>query len=87
VATTIGIISDTHGLIRPAALNGLTNVSLIIHAGDVGKQEVIDALNSVAPVLAIKGNIDSNSWADDLPTGFGSTPAAASLFYSRMGNE
>jgi uncharacterized protein len=67
VAATIGIISDTHTLIRPAALSALANVSLIIHAGDVGKPEVIDALNTLAPVLAIKGNVDRGSWAGGLP--------------------
>jgi uncharacterized protein len=67
MATTIGVISDTHGLIRPAALEALSGVSIIIHAGDVGKPEVIEALNSIAPVFAIKGNVDVGLWADGLP--------------------
>jgi uncharacterized protein len=65
--TTIGVISDTHGLVRQAALDALVQVSKIIHAGDVGKGEVLDALNTIAPVLAIRGNVDSGPWAEGLP--------------------
>ena len=54
----IGLISDTHGLIRPQALEALRGVDLIIHAGDIGKREVIDALQDIAPILAIRGNND-----------------------------
>jgi putative phosphoesterase len=54
----IGVISDTHGLIRPEALEVLAGSNLIIHAGDVGKMAVISALEAIAPVVAIKGNID-----------------------------
>ncbi len=63
----IGLISDTHGLIRPEALEALQGVELIIHAGDIGKREVIDALQDIAPVLAIKGNNDIGSWAHRFP--------------------
>ena len=63
----IGLISDTHGLIRPEALEALQGVDLIIHAGDIGKREVIDALQDIAPVLAIKGNNDIGSWAHRFP--------------------
>jgi putative phosphoesterase len=59
----IGLISDTHGLIRPQALDALQSVDLIIHAGDIGKPEVIAALKTIAPVLAIKGNNDREAWA------------------------
>ena len=63
----IGLISDTHGLIRPEALEALKGAELIIHAGDIGTPEVLSALKHVAPVAAIKGNIDSGAWAKLLP--------------------
>jgi uncharacterized protein len=63
----IGLISDTHGLIRPEALEALKGVELIIHAGDIGKREIIDALQDIAPVLAIKGNNDIGEWAHRFP--------------------
>ena len=63
----IGLISDTHGLIRPQAIEALQGVDLIIHAGDIGKPEVVSVLKDVAPVAAIKGNIDSGAWAKLLP--------------------
>lgn len=65
--TTIGLISDTHKLLRPEALFALEGVDLIVHAGDIGSQEVIDGLCRVAPVRAIKGNIDKADWAASLP--------------------
>lgn len=63
----IGLISDTHGLIRPEALAALKGSGLIIHAGDIGKPEVLAALKAVAPVLAIRGNNDRDPWAKSLP--------------------
>ena len=66
-ATTIGLISDTHGLMRPEALAALQGSELIIHAGDVGKPEVIEQLRLVAPVVAVRGNIDKGAWASALP--------------------
>lgn len=63
----IGLISDTHGLVRPQALDALTGVDLIIHAGDIGAPEVIDNLKRIAPVVAIKGNNDRGNWAKSLP--------------------
>src|SRR5512135_1735385 len=62
-----GIISDTHGLLRPAALEALQGCSLIIHAGDVGTPDVLAALRAVAPVVAVRGNVDRGLWADALP--------------------
>ena len=63
----IGVISDTHGLIRPEALAALKGVELIIHGGDVGKVEVLQSLSTIAPVCAIRGNNDRESWAKKLP--------------------
>ena len=63
----IGLISDTHGLVRPQALETLRGVDLIIHAGDIGKAEVLDALKPIAPLHAIKGNNDCGAWAKKLP--------------------
>lgn len=63
----IGIISDTHGLVRPEALEALEGVEMILHAGDIGNQEVLDTLNQVAPVVAVRGNNDRGEWAQSLP--------------------
>jgi uncharacterized protein len=63
----IGIISDTHGLLRPEAERGLTGVDHIIHAGDIGRPEIVDALRWIAPVTAIRGNVDSGEWAREYP--------------------
>jgi putative phosphoesterase len=61
--TIVGIISDTHGLVRPEALRALAGADLIIHAGDIGKPEVIAALQAIARVIAIRGNNDRGAWA------------------------
>jgi len=66
----IGVISDTHGLIRPEALSALKNAELIIHAGDIGKPEVLSSLKTIAPVIAIRGNNDRESWAKQMPNIF-----------------
>lgn len=63
----LGIISDTHGLLRDEALQALAGSELIIHAGDVGKTEILERLRTIAPVVAVKGNIDSGEWAAALP--------------------
>jgi uncharacterized protein len=63
----IGIISDTHGLLRPEAERRLTGVDHIIHAGDIGRPEIVDALRRIAPVTAIRGNVDSGEWAREYP--------------------
>lgn len=63
----IGLIADTHGLLRPEALAALRGCTQIIHAGDVGKPAVLDALRAVAPLAAIRGNVDHGDWALALP--------------------
>ena len=62
---TIGIISDTHGLLRPEALRMLAHVDHIIHGGDIGDPEIITALRRIAPVTAIRGNVDTGEWATE----------------------
>ncbi|MFC3630190.1 metallophosphoesterase family protein [Paracoccus angustae] len=63
----IGVISDTHGLLRPEALEALEGVHHILHAGDIGDPRHLDALARIAPVTAIRGNIDRGDWAKALP--------------------
>jgi putative phosphoesterase len=64
----VGVISDTHGLLRPEAVAALQGSRLIIHAGDVGSAEVLDRLGQIAPTCAVRGNIDTQPWARKLPT-------------------
>jgi putative phosphoesterase len=66
-ACRIGIISDTHGLLRPEAMAALQGSDLIIHAGDIGNQSVLDSLDRIAPVFAVRGNNDRGGWAEKLP--------------------
>jgi uncharacterized protein len=63
----IGVISDTHGLLRPEALVALQGSDRIIHAGDVGDPEILDRLSEIAPVTAVRGNVDRESWAKNIP--------------------
>jgi uncharacterized protein len=63
----IGLISDTHGLLRPEALQALAGVERIIHAGDIGGPAVIEALRDIAPVDAVRGNNDKGAWAAGFP--------------------
>lgn len=63
----VGIISDTHGLLRPEAVEALRGSQHIIHAGDVGAPELIEKLAAIAPVTAIRGNVDKGAWAGTLP--------------------
>jgi len=63
----IGVISDTHGLLRPEALDALRGSKLILHAGDVGAPEILDKLAAIGPVKAVRGNIDKGVWARSLP--------------------
>ncbi len=62
----IGLISDTHGLLRKEALEALRGSELIIHAGDVGKPEILEELRKIAPVVAVRGNVDTEPWAKAL---------------------
>jgi putative phosphoesterase len=66
-SSKIGIISDTHGLLREEALRALEGSDLIIHAGDVGDPEILQKLKSLAPVFAVRGNVDTEPWAQGLP--------------------
>lgn len=61
--TTIGVISDTHGLLRPQALDLLRGCDLILHAGDMGSADIIPTLRQMAPVTAVRGNVDAGAWA------------------------
>lgn len=63
----IGVISDTHGLLRPQALAALAGSELILHVGDIGAPEVLSALQAIAPVAAVRGNNDTGPWAEALP--------------------
>jgi len=64
----IGLISDTHGLMRPEALQALAGVDRVIHAGDIGGADVIEALRAIAPVDVVRGNNDKDPWGAKLPT-------------------
>lgn len=64
--TSIGVISDTHGLVRPQAVEALRGSDLIVHAGDVGHPAVLEALRTLAPVVAVRGNNDRGAWAERL---------------------
>jgi hypothetical protein len=63
----LGIISDTHGLLRPEALSALKDSQAIIHAGDIGNRTILDRLKTIAPVFAVRGNVDTEPWASSLP--------------------
>lgn len=62
----VGIISDTHGFLPPGAVKTFQGTDLIIHAGDIGKLDILKALQSIAPVVAVQGNMDYGEWTDDL---------------------
>ena len=66
-STLIGVVSDTHGLLRPEALRRLRGVDRIVHAGDIGTPAVLAALEVLAPVTAVRGNNDRGAWATALP--------------------
>jgi putative phosphoesterase len=67
IEQVIGVISDTHSLLRPEAVAALHGVDLILHAGDVGRAEVLESLKAIAPVVAVRGNNDKGAWAEELP--------------------
>ena len=66
-AFTVGLISDTHGLLRPEALTTLAGSDYIIHAGDIGRAEILEQLSTIAPVTAVRGNNDKGVWALRIP--------------------
>ena len=66
-AHIVGVISDTHGLLRSQALEALRGVNAIVHAGDVGDAAILGQLRQVAPVTAVRGNIDTSAWGKRLP--------------------
>jgi putative phosphoesterase len=63
----IGVISDTHGLLRPEALKALSGSNFIIHAGDIGSPEILKELERIAPVTAVRGNVDRETWSKKIP--------------------
>lgn len=65
--TLVGLISDTHGLLRPEAIAALAGADLILHAGDIGKPEILEQLRAIAPVVAVRGNNDVGDWAAMIP--------------------
>ena len=79
-ATHLGLISDTHGLLRGEALDALRGSDLILHAGDVGDPEILDTLRHIAPVVAIRGNVDTEPWADVLPSTEVVTAAGTTIY-------
>jgi putative phosphoesterase len=64
---TVGVISDTHGLLRPEAVAALHASDLIIHAGDIGAPGILERLRSIAPTFAVRGNVDTSAWSTTLP--------------------
>ena len=65
--TVVGVISDTHGLLRPEAVEALRGSAVILHAGDVGTADVLEQLRRIAPVTVVRGNVDHGGWAREIP--------------------
>jgi putative phosphoesterase len=63
----VGVISDTHGLLRPEAVRALRGVGLLVHAGDIGSAEILERLREIAPLVAVRGNNDRGAWAAAVP--------------------
>ncbi len=80
----IGVISDTHGLLRPEALAALAGVDHILHAGDVGDVAILDSLREIAPVTAIRGNVDTHGPCAELPATEAVTPSTISTSSRRQ---
>ena len=76
----IGVISDTHGLLRPEALAALDGSDLILHSGDVGRTDILDKLREIAPVYAVRGNVDYAPGCRELPLSEGITFAGCSFY-------
>ena len=83
----IGILSDTHGLLRPEACERLAGVDHIIHAGDIGRPEVISGLRELAPTTAIRGNVDTGEWTADYPDTARLTLGGRSIYVLHNVNE
>ena len=66
-ALSIGIISDTHGLLRPEAVRAIDGSDVILHGGDVGREDILDELQTIAPVFTVRGNVDYDMWCGRLP--------------------
>lgn len=64
---TVGVISDTHGLLRPEAIEALKGSDVVVHAGDVGGMDILVQLRAIAPTFAVRGNVDTGTWAKSLP--------------------
>ena len=76
----LGLISDTHGLLRPEALRALRGCQAILHAGDVGEPAILDQLSALAPLFAVRGNVDTGSWAESLPPGLAVERAGVRIY-------
>ena len=67
VEVLVGVISDTHGLLRPEAVEALAGSQLVIHPGDIGSPDILPSLRRLAPVEAVRGNVDTEAWAESIP--------------------
>ena len=83
----LGVISDTHGLLRPEAVEALRGSDMIVHAGDVGSPDVLRGLEKLAPVIAVRGNNDREPWAKDLPLSEAFEVGRASIYVLHDINE
>ncbi len=77
---SVALVSDTHGLLRPEVVRALEGVDRILHMGDVGGPEVLDGLRAIAPVHAVRGNVDRGAWARELPLTHVTEVFGSSLF-------
>jgi putative phosphoesterase len=78
--TVVGVISDTHGLLRPEAVEALRGSAHILHAGDIGAREILEKLRAIAPVTAVRGNVDRESWTRSIPQSQVVEIAGASIY-------